>query len=863
MRASGAQDGEPTGEQPEVGGAGVLRALYTAVHGSREVRHAVEAATSVLAAHVTPGFAVVGPYGSDRGAIIASTLDVASGVDPTIDPSFRRIPVGGTLITALLVDAGVSTDHDELLASLGVMIDGELGHVRAERDLQERVKELQVLRAVQLAVESTSSRAELCRRVCDALVDGMQYPGLTRVDLLVDDVHVSAGRVGEPLFNALRADVMVGGVARGELSVGYTMFRSFLAPEEPDLVAAVARSVGLFVELEEARASTEASVARMRSVLDGLPSMVLTIDQRLEAEVITQGPDFPISRMAGRMGSLEAWDDPGRDLVMPLVRAGLAGIPGRDEVSWRGRWWDVRVEPQGTNGVVDHVLVMILDSTDRVHRRQVESAMSAIIGTSAVALVSIDMGGVVTGWSRGAANLFGWDQDEVLGESLVLLDVDDYDGYTVAEGLRRLHDDRLEEGYVEVLRRHRDGHPVHVGVTMAYIRDAGEKAGALVVYRDLTEREEAREALAASEEQFHLISENIQDVVYRLALDPEPHLDYVSPSVEGVLGLPAEEFVENLSTLTSRVHPEDSVDVDRMIREPSLAAGSFRWRWRHSDGDWVWLEDHRNLITHAGRPVALVGVIRDVTDEQRDIDQTREALEHERRVADELRRVDTMKTTFLSAVSHEVRTPLTSIIGFAETAMRLCDHSDVNQDARSMLDRVMANARRLERLVDDLLDVDRLSRGNVAPRRVPTDLAGLVRRIVSEAERTSHRLSVELEPVVLSVDVSMIERVVDNLVRNAQRHTPDGTSVRIALAAEGSGARIVVEDDGPGIEPSLRELLFEPFEQGESPASSHSPGTGIGLSLVERFVELHGGTVTLDERPGGGARFTIDLPLIT
>ncbi|MEX0952461.1 MAG: PAS domain S-box protein, partial [Nitriliruptoraceae bacterium] len=538
----------------------------------------------------------------------------------------------------------------------------------------------------------------------------------------------------------------------------------------------------------------------------------------------------------------------------------LDGASGRDEAWWRGRWWDVRVEPQRVDDVVDHVLVMILDITDRVQRREAEGTVSAIIGTSAMALVSLDLEGTVTGWSRGAADLFGWSAEEILGESLSLLDVEGYDGYTVAEGLRRLHEDRLEEGYVEVVRRHRDGHVVHVGVTMAYIRDGGQKTGSLAVYRDLTEREEARQALAASEEQFHLIAENIQDVVYRLALDPEPQLDYVSPSIEGVLGLPAEEFLADLSTLTSRVHPDDLPDVTRMLREPVRSTGSFRWRWQHADGDWVWLEDHRNLILHAGRPVALVGVIRDVTDEQRDIDQTREALEHERRVADELRRVDTMKTTFLSAVSHEVRTPLTSIIGFSETAMRLCDHSDVNQDARAMLDRVMANARRLERLVDDLLDVDRLSRGNVEPRRVPTDLAALVRRIVDEAERTSHRLALDLEPVVLSVDVSMIERVVDNLVRNAQRHTPDGTTVDISLAAVGSGARIVVEDDGPGIEPGLRDLLFEPFEQGASPASSHSPGTGIGLSLVERFVEIHGGRVTLDGRPGGGARFTVDLP---
>jgi signal transduction histidine kinase len=106
----------------------------------------------------------------------------------------------------------------------------------------------------------------------------------------------------------------------------------------------------------------------------------------------------------------------------------------------------------------------------------------------------------------------------------------------------------------------------------------------------------------------------------------------------------------------------------------------------------------------------------------------------------------------------------------------------------------------------------------------------------------------------------MMDRVIDNLGRNAGRPTPPGTSVWVSVRPTPEGARLVVEDDGPGVPPDERDRVFEPFQQGETASLQPSPGTGIGLALVRRFVEAHGGTVTLDERPGGGARFAIDLP---
>ena len=289
--------------------------------------------------------------------------------------------------------------------------------------------------------------------------------------------------------------------------------------------------------------------------------------------------------------------------------------------------------------------------------------------------------------------------------------------------------------------------------------------------------------------------------------------------------------------------------------------GTFVSRWKREDGRWIVIEDRRTVLMERGRPVMIIGIARDITDQQEAVERTREELAQERRIAEELRELDEMKTAFLSAVSHELRTPLTSVLGFAETVRRHVSGAD--PDLTRYLERLLANAQRLQVLMDDLLDVDRLSRGEVSPRLRDVDLANLVQRSVRSREAPAHRFHLDLTPVTLPLDQVMIDRVIDNLVRNAGRHTPAGTNVWLRVMPTDGGARVVVEDDGPGVAPSDRDRVFEPFQQGRGATTQASPGTGIGLSLVRRFVEAHGGRVRLEERPGGGARFTLDLPRTT
>jgi signal transduction histidine kinase len=168
-------------------------------------------------------------------------------------------------------------------------------------------------------------------------------------------------------------------------------------------------------------------------------------------------------------------------------------------------------------------------------------------------------------------------------------------------------------------------------------------------------------------------------------------------------------------------------------------------------------------------------------------------------------------------------------------------------------------ARRLERLLTDLLDVERLRRGLIVLRRERVDVGELVERVVDECALDGRELTLDCAPIVAEVDRAKLERIVENLVVNADKHTPAQSSIDIRLEARGDDLLLVVEDQGPGIPDEFKEVVFETFNRGPN-VLSMTPGAGIGLSLVARFAAVHGGRSWVEDKPGGGASFHVLLP---
>jgi two-component system, OmpR family, sensor histidine kinase MtrB len=182
------------------------------------------------------------------------------------------------------------------------------------------------------------------------------------------------------------------------------------------------------------------------------------------------------------------------------------------------------------------------------------------------------------------------------------------------------------------------------------------------------------------------------------------------------------------------------------------------------------------------------------------------------------------------------------------------------EKAMELLGMLVEKARKLDRLLADLLDLNRLEQGVLEPNRSHADISVLVRHLVDEVEHLEGRpIYVDVPGLVADIDAPKVERILENLLINTTRHTPAGTPVWVRGSIRGRDLELVVEDAGPGVPTELAGSIFEPFRQGPN-AARKSSGVGIGLSLVARFAELHGGRAWVGERYGGGAAFHVLLP---
>ena len=387
----------------------------------------------------------------------------------------------------------------------------------------------------------------------------------------------------------------------------------------------------------------------------------------------------------------------------------------------------------------------------------------------------------------------------------------------------------------------------------------GSDPAVLAVGRDVTEREGAARELAASERRFRLVLDAAP--VGMALVDLDGTLRQVNQALCSFLHRSEDELV-GMSTL--ELTQPDDVEADlsysRGLLDGDPGAEMLAKRYLRPDGTVVWgMLKVSPLTDAAGEPVQMIGQVVDMTEQMQREAELQRAAATERAAADRLRELDELKNTFLSAVSHELRTPLTSVQGFARL---LRDHLDELPPERlvSSLDALVRNADRLADLLADLLDVDRIMRGRALPLRSGrVDLEQVVAEVLSTVDLQDREVTRDLTPAEIVADRAKCERVVVNLIANAVRHTPEGTAIDVSVAPTDGGAQLTVADRGPGIPDEAKATVFEAFDLGASDAP-HVGGTGIGLALVRGFVELHGGEVWVEDRPGGGAAFQVELP---
>ena len=347
-----------------------------------------------------------------------------------------------------------------------------------------------------------------------------------------------------------------------------------------------------------------------------------------------------------------------------------------------------------------------------------------------------------------------------------------------------IHPDDLERAAEADTRHYEHGEPVDVEIRIKardggyrWIRDQavivydddGEPRWSQGIWLDVTERKLAELALEEAEHRYRGIVEHVPAAIYLDKVDASMESVYVSPQIEAIAGVTPERWMAeaDLWLRLTDAEDRDRIEASYLRAAEAREPWSAEYRMHTPDGRTIWVHDETTfLVGPDGEARYMQGVIFDITERKLAEQALRESEQREREAAERLRSLDEMKNTFLAAVSHELRSPLTSILGLSITLERAQAIAD--EDRADLLGRLAGNARKLDRLLKDLLDIDRLNRGIVEPQLRMTDVGALARRTVESLDALAGReVAVRTDAVMLAVDPPKVERIVENLLMNA------------------------------------------------------------------------------------------------
>jgi PAS domain S-box-containing protein len=576
---------------------------------------------------------------------------------------------------------------------------------------------------------------------------------------------------------------------------------------------------------------------------------------------------------------------------------------------------------------------MRVDTQSISGREQAEVALqeakerySALFDRSLACIYLHDFEGNFLDANQASLDLVGYSREEIrsLGFASLLSD----DQLPVAlETLDEILRTGRQERVTRYKVRRKDGAFVMVETEGSLIYRQGEPYAVQTIARDITEKTLAEEALRESEKRYRLLADNATDVIW--TRDMHLRVTYVSPSITSLRGYTVEEVMaqtieENMTPpsaeLATRVFAEElALEASEEQADPSRSR-TIEVELNCKDGSTVWTEVKMSYLRDQdGRATGILGIIRDISGRKRAQDELRNYQEHleelvrerterlefeiterkrveerirglntdlEHRVndrtaelekaLDELTRLDELKDSFLSSVSHELRTPLTSIRSFSEILLQYDRENPETQ--KEFLQIINTESERLTRLINDLLDLNRIEAGGMVWQDGPVSM----QEVIEDVARAQHqlraekslRLHLEFPPdlPMVHVDRDRVQQVLTNLLGNAIKFSLEGGEIRVRgeavngqEAGEGSEWILVsVSDQGIGIEEKDHEVIFDKFHQITAESSKDKPkGTGLGLPICKEVVSHYGGRIWVESGVGKGSTFSFTLPVTT
>lgn len=472
------------------------------------------------------------------------------------------------------------------------------------------------------------------------------------------------------------------------------------------------------------------------------------------------------------------------------------------------------------------------------------------------AMFMVDTKGVITSWNRGAERLTGYSENEAVGRPFSILYpknelLEEHAIYELTMARKNGHYE--EEG----VRVRKDGSIYNAQIIVWPVEDkAGDVVGFAKITRDITRQKAAERALKEGEAKFRIMTDAMPQMVWSAL--PEGKQDYINQQWFHFTG--ADHELDKSKSWLDFIH----VDDEPLVREVwyySLASGNnFEGQFRllHVSGSYRWTLGRALAVRNEqGKITRWMGTLTDIHEQKRAETALHESAQR--------------KDEYLAMLAHELRNPLAPIRNSTELLRRLCKTEDIIVGALEVIDRQVVH---MTRLIDDLLDVARISRGKIELRKENFELGELVRHTANDFKTDYENKGVDLSIVVpdkaiqIYADRTRIAQAIGNLLHNALKFTqPQGqvfVSLTEATLNEKSFGIVTVKDTGIGIDPNLLEQLFEPFVQGNQDLARSKGGLGLGLALIKGFANLHGGSVRASSAgPGCGSEFIFQIPLLT
>ncbi|MEH1805026.1 ATP-binding protein [Nostoc sp.] len=389
--------------------------------------------------------------------------------------------------------------------------------------------------------------------------------------------------------------------------------------------------------------------------------------------------------------------------------------------------------------------------------------------------------------------------------------------------------------------------------------------GVSIFVTEISDRKQAEKALRESEEKFRNMADNAPFMVW--VTDTNSYCTYLSQSWYDFTGQ-NEEMGLGFGWLNA-VHPEDYNDASNAFLEATSSCSAFRmeYRLRRQDGEYRSCIDAANpWFGVDGQFKGYIGSVIDITERKVAEAERDRLLELEQAARTEAERANRIKDEFLAVLSHELRSPLNPILGWA----RLLQTREFDAVAlKKAIATIERNAQLQAQLIEDLLDVSRILQGKLNLKMLPVNLVLVIEggletvRLAAEAKNIQIQTMLDASFGKVLGDSSRLQQVIWNLLSNAVKFTPEGGKIDIQLECVDAQAEITVSDTGKGISPEFLPYVFEYFRQADGTTTRKFGGLGLGLAIVRHLIELHGGTIQAESLgEGQGAIFRVRLPLI-